>query len=198
MKITTPSAGATGATGPAPSGYGIVSVTNGVLDTVQSLGQKCAAIIYGCILGGAVSNAAGSVTTACQFAPTQDTNCIGVKFYWVSPGTSKTLKVSIWNSSGTRLTSDTIVCAATGHYTVTFTTKQAVTAGNWYRVSIWENGGGSYTKATLSTVTNYVPARPFVSGGYVVLAVTPYATGDANPSSTATFEAYPIEPILEK
>jgi hypothetical protein len=145
--------------------------------------------------------ASPDVTVGVRFYVTRTLRCTGVKFYWIVTSGTKTLKVSLWDASNTRLknASDATITGS-GINRVYFSTAQTLTAGALYRVSAYQTDGTAYMKATISNVFDaMVPPRPFHAGGGVVYTqCTLYGAGDAHPGSTAASEAYAVEPILEE
>jgi hypothetical protein len=184
-----------------PVGSGLASVTSDVWDTPEYLTDKgyrgSAAATLSSAARAATGNGPTGITTSVQFYVTRAVNCRGIRFYWGTSGGARTIKCSLWDSGGSRVTSVTKAVNASGEYDATFAAVQALTAGSLYRASIWESTGADYCKATLSTANTYVPARPFPAGGpLVVMAVTHWANGDVHPTSVASTEAYFVEPML--
>lgn len=173
--------------------------TPALFDGGKPVSQRSSMVIGPAIQSGVLSSQNGSVSGAIRFYPTVTAKIVGVRFYWASAGSAKTIKVSLWDDSSSRLATTTVAVNASGVYEVNFTTPYALTAGTMYRLAFWENGGTKYTKATLSTFNTASPTRPAVCGGgaWVLYTVTAYGSGDVFPGSTATTEAYPIEPLLD-
>lgn len=168
-------------------------------DLAKPVSQRTSNIVGQAIVSGALSNVAGSVQTGIKFHVSVSCNCLGGRFYWSSAGSAKTVKLSLWSEGGSRLANVSVSVNASGVYEATFSSPVALTQGTYYRISTWETGAGSYTKATLSSFNTVSPTRPQVCGGgaYVLFEVTRYGSGDVFPNSTATTEAYPVEPLLD-
>lgn len=168
-------------------------------DSIRPLSQRSSVVIAQARQSGALSSQAANVSCGIRFYPTVACNCTGVRFYWMTTGGAKTIKVSLWDDVSARLTSTTIAVNATGTYEAFFATPVALTQGTIYRVTMWDAAGTAYTKATLSAFNAAGPTRPAVCGGgtWVLYSSTAWATGDVWPTSVATTECYPVEPLLD-
>lgn len=141
---------------------------------------------------------ATSRTVAATFiVTTGNIICTGVRFYW-SVSTSKTVKVSLWDSGTTRLANVSVTVATTGVYEGIFATPQTLTKGSIYRVSAWQTDGANYTAATSnSSTTSFIPIRPYFAGhGVSVSFLTDEGAGDAAPTSNDGTVINLLEPIF--
>lgn len=138
------------------------------------------------------------VTVGTRWYVSRQLRCLGVRAYWIVPSGTKTLKVSLWDASNTRLATASATITGTAVNSIYFSTPYTLTVGSLYRTSAYQTDGTSYMKATISGVfDNIVPPRPFHAGaGLVFTQCTLYGTGDVHPGSTAASEAYAVEPIL--
>lgn len=139
-------------------------------------------------------------TVGLRFYVTRALRCVGVRFFWLVPSGSKTVKVSLWNASNTRLAnaSGDVTGASGAVNEIFFSSPQTLAVGSLYRVSAYQTDAGAYCKATLSGVYDAaIPGRPFHMGsGVVVTQGTLYGAGDVHPGSTAGTEGYAVEPIV--
>jgi hypothetical protein len=93
---------------------------------------------------GGLANNAGNQTMGVVFAATQASHfCTGGRFIWMGGATS--IKVSLWDSTGSRVATVTISVAAAGTYTATFASAVALTAGEAYCISFWDTSAGHYS-----------------------------------------------------
>lgn len=149
-----------------------------------------------------ISQAVGTVLTAGNFSTATrffvdrtSMTLLGVRFWWPG-GASRTIKVSAWDASGTRLANTTVAVSAAGFYQATFGSAVALTMAVIYRISLWDNSGVSYIKTTSALANAMVPARAFYAGtGLYYEAITYFGAGDVFPNSTGA-EAYLMDPIL--
>lgn len=120
----------------------------------------------------------------------------GVRFFWKSGGVSKTIKASIWDDAGgSRLASATVAVAATGIYTVSFSSPLVIGSsllGKLLDVVVWQTDGANYTQFTDSKL----PGLAVRLGPSMTLANYCYQAGDILPSNNATSERYAVEPII--
>lgn len=144
--------------------------------------------------------ASPDITVGVRFYVTRVLRCTGVRFFWIVPTGTKDVKVSIWDSGGSRVATATMtVTGSAGAVNEAFFASPiTLTAGALYRASAYQTDGTSYMKATISGVyDNYIPPRPFHAGaGVVFTACTSWVASDAHPTSTAASEGYAVEPIL--
>lgn len=150
----------------------------------------------------------GSFTTGGTFKATAPCTISGARIYWVSPGSAKTIKVSVWDPTGTQVATATVAVNASGAYSVTFGTPVAIGSGNVmknYTVGAWDNSGagGGYThvigagfllvpgRFDLTTVMSIL-ASPLIMWTSFQLT----AAGDAKPGTPGTTELYPIDITL--
>jgi hypothetical protein len=142
----------------------------------------------------------GSFTTGVKFQVQNLLTIKGVRFRYNSTG-SKTIKVSLWDSSGTRLASGTIsVTTGTAIYSALFDTPYTVTTSTQEKTltaSIWQNDGSNYN---YTTADSSQPVLPFMAGPYLTYQnFSNYQAGDAFPNTTAGVEKYNyIEPIFNE
>lgn len=160
---------------------------------IQTLDQ------YGCApLGASVpaTNRAGSFTVGMQFTVGRSCLVTGIRFFWATAGAARTVRCTLWPNAGAALATVDVSVSASGIYEGYFTTPIAVNAATFYRASIWETSGGSYTAMTQSAVAAIIP-RPSYWGGFVVPnAITQNAAGNAIPTATAGAEFYTVDPIV--
>jgi hypothetical protein len=155
---------------------------------------------YGCAwLGQSVpaTNRAGNFTTGQQFTVGRNCTCYGIRFFWATAGSAKTIRCTLWPNASSALQTVDVAVNATGIYEGYFATPQTgLNAATFYRASIWETGGTSYTAITQASVAAIIP-RPSNWGGWLIPnAITQNAAGNALPTSTAGTEFYTVDPIL--
>lgn len=155
---------------------------------------------YGCAwLGQSVpaTNRAGNFTTGQQFTVGRNCTCYGIRFYWATAGSAKTIRCTLWSNGGGALQTVDVAVNASGIYEGYFATPQTgLNAATFYRASIWETGGASYTAITQASVAAIIP-RPSNWGGWLIAnAITQNAAGNAIPTATAGTEFYTADPIL--
>lgn len=139
----------------------------------------------------AATSSAGNFTVGCRFYANIDVNCIGVRFYWIAAA-SKSVKVSLWDNTGTRLATATVTVPSTGIY-AGFFASVALTAYALYRVTCWQTDGANYTNNSSTPYFN----PPVLGGAAVFWDLTRlYLAGDAAPTTTAASEVYTSDPIL--
>lgn len=138
------------------------------------------------------------VTVGTRWYVSRALRCLGVRAYWIVPSGTKTLKVSLWDASNTRLANASATISGSQVQSIYFATPYTLTPGSLYRSSAYQTDGTSYMKATISGVFDVmVPPRPFHAGaGLIFTQCTLYGAADTHPGSTAASEAYAVEPIL--
>lgn len=141
----------------------------------------------------AATNASGNGAVGTRFFANDDFTCIGVRFYWIV-ASSKSVKVSLWDDSGTRLGSATVTVASTG-VCGGFFSGVSLTAYARYRVSAWQTDGLNYTA---NSTTPYITGSNNGGVGVFWDTVKLFAnsSGDLVPNTVATSETYGVEPIL--
>lgn len=144
---------------------------------------------------GSKSNNAGSFTVGSQWIVAVNLTLKQVQFYY-SGSTSKTIRFKIWdngeNGSGTtELYSEDFSVSATGLYTWTLATPQALTAGKLYMMSTWQTDGGNYQHNTVSAPNNGSALGPFMC-----ISHAKFAAGNACPTGTGSTERYMIGPYV--
>ena len=148
---------------------------------------------------GAPSEVSGNYSVGVAFVVMRTISMSGVRFYW--PGTtSYTVRCSIWNGTGTRLTYADVAVSGAGIYTATFSSAQslAVISGttNVYKCSIWETSGTKFAKWT--SFPGKAPNYPFYGSPALLWTnFCRWAAGDAHPTSETASEWYPVEPIID-
>lgn len=151
--------------------------------------------------GTAAGEAAGAFTTGISFVPTRQVTVTGVKFYKAG-GTSRTYRAKLWNAAGTVLASVDVATTAAGIYTATFSSPQTIAqesgAGAIYKVSIWETSNSFYTRINSGSPCVLPPAAtPFLASRSVLIKhLGAFKAGDADPTSEAAAERYPVEPVI--
>ena len=171
-------------------------------------------LVTGYGLGG-VGTTSASETMAVGFGATQAGHyCGGVRGYWA--GSATTLKASLWNAAGSRVTSATLAVTGAGTYSIPFASAQAITAGAPYAVSVWDTSGSQYTYFNGSN-TGTDPLGPFLptdivcfAGPFLLYCGVPalvsvsgpaqvfglMASGDAAPSTSSASKWSPLEPMV--
>ncbi len=130
-------------------------------------------------------------------------NLSGINFFWKGGHGPLVIKVSLWDTTPTRLTSMSVSVNALGIYTATFSAAQALTSGKQYRISRWETGGlydvfmdgahnGTISGGALG-ISDFMshwhyPGWFFYRGCY--------ATGDTYPGTLDASDIYGITPIF--
>lgn len=151
--------------------------------------------------GTAPAEAAGSFTTGISFQVTRTVTCTGVRFY-KGGGTSRTFRCKLWNAAGAVLASVDVATTAAGVYVGTFATPQVLSqeagSGAVYKVSIWEITNSFYSRCATGTPCILPPAAtPFLASRAVIVKhLGAFFAGDANPTSEAAGERYPVEPVI--
>lgn len=171
---------------------------DGRLDSITEVGIK--SVYAGGIAAVLAALAAGSFSVGIRFYITRtDVACRGVRFWWPTLQ-ARVVRVSLWNSSGTRLRQIDVPVSAVGAYEIGFTESLNLTVSDLYRVSVWETSGTVYPKTTLGgAFDTYMPPRPFYGArGLVMQQMTLFAAGDAAPGTTAGTEGYLVEPMLQE
>ena len=150
----------------------------------------CISHVANCAAIG-VSELSGGFTTGVRFVVSSDAiKCSGVKFWGVS---GRSYRCSLWTASGRVTYVDVGPMGATGVTEAAFAAAQSLSGYTDYRVSIRETGGTYYNRITVSPPFE----SPLAMNPWVVITnLKAYATGDANPSGTASSERYPVEPLL--
>jgi hypothetical protein len=144
----------------------------------------------------AVASSAGNFTNGSTFMCLQTCNITGARFRTAVAG-AHTIRVKLW-FGGASVASVDLACAGAGMYDAMFAGAYAVTAdkiGESFKISMHETTGTSYTTAT----TTGAWAAPLTIGKAYHLIELPrrYAAGDAEPTSSATTERYPIDPLIQ-
>ncbi len=144
----------------------------------------------------------GNFTVGQGFIPLDAMTQTGVKFYYPDT-TSRAIKVSLWDDTGTRVATSTATYSTVGVKTVTWSSPVSVTAAHAYAlwfVSFWETGGSGLIKITSAPAASF-QVFPAPNGESITWrSVGAYAsgTGDVIPNSfwTAGGDIYPIEPVF--
>lgn len=85
----------------------------------------------------------GNYTLGGRFVPTiAGKSLAGFDFYW-KPGTSKTIKCSLWDAAGTSLKTVNVAVTSANIYTATFASAQSLNPFAIYYVGYWTNDGSS-------------------------------------------------------
>lgn len=143
-------------------------------------------------------------TSGTLFMVTAPVTVNGVLTYWAGTS-SQTLKGSLWdNAGGTRLASGTLAVSAAGVYYIPFTSAYTVGTAELHKTlasTVWETSGTNYTAGTQTNVSNFpaVGTEKFYSGGpfFNWIGWTAWVAGDANPTNSASGEAYLTEPVFQ-
>ena len=148
-----------------------------------------------------VRSQSGSFSVGNKFSSTKALIVTGVRFFWKSPGSAKTIKVTLWEKSVAVATANVSVNAS-GVYTGTFT-PFTLAAFQDYAVTMWENSGGNYTDMLSDGSSAPFFAVPIVgqltiSAFAIVRSFSRFAAGDAVPSSTTASNGavFPVEPVF--
>jgi hypothetical protein len=141
------------------------------------------------LYGPLAANSSGNYTDGLEFRPMIAMSCLGIRF-WGFAG--QTYKVSLWNSSGTRLiVFPSVMASVTGVQTVMFPTPIPLTALSLYYVSFYN---GTY-ESKCSNSYNYT-LTPFYYNPFIqIINTTCYASGDGFPNGSSSSGCYPVEPI---
>jgi hypothetical protein len=144
------------------------------------------------VLGG------GSTTTGIWFYTLTSAHITGANFWWY-PGTSRTVKCTLWDvHAGTATVTGTVSTTGVGSFTCSLSST-ALTSGKLYALTMWDTSGSDYSKFTFHTADPFSHEIPMPQrGGDYIMYNTwgAYASLDAFPDSPASNERYPIEPIL--
>lgn len=202
MTGPTGSVGPTGATG--PTGAGSTGATGTTGATGPSTAIQVAWSPVTIFQQYSPSLGAGSFTTGSQFGIFGSGRTItGVNVYW--GGGATTLKGSLWDvATTTRLASGTLAVAGAGVYQIPFGTPYVVPSSQIIKTmvaTVWDTSGTNYTRIAQSAFTAFpggtTVTNPFIGGAYMQwVGFKSFAAGDTFPSSAATTEYYPVEPII--
>lgn len=151
----------------------------------------------------------GNFSTGQLFNLTKTATITGARFYYPHGGTSRNVKVSLWDHTGTRVANTTVAVNAGGIYTATFSSSVAYssTFRNWV-IAMYETTGTEYyliqnsqspcypgfcTNTNAGQITSYVTA---LWGPYeLMLNPRIFVAGDAEPTGSPSSETYLIEPV---
>lgn len=148
---------------------------------------------------GTPASSATNYTNGLAFQARRDScTCTGIRAYWDN-ATSTTLKMSLFDGSGSSLATVNVASSSTGYKTGTFGSPVSLTRGTVYLAAIWDG-------------VRQVPAPQAVygTGGGTSYLVQPgtmlrdiwvanwgmYAAGDAAPTTVASGYLYLVEPII--
>ncbi len=147
---------------------------------------------------GTISSSSTIQPSGSTFYVTASIYCTGIRFYWKVQGTTpNTVDCSLWNSSATLLDHKSTDISSDGVYTISFTSPIALSAFKKYTISIYSSSGYTFFLSASLSIT--VPSLPFYAGPYqtiVSLGVFSSSSSNVIPTTVATNERYPIEPIL--
>jgi hypothetical protein len=146
-------------------------------------------------------SSAGSFAVGQGFMPQVAMTQTGVRFYYPDT-TSRTIKVSLWDNTGTRVATSTATYNTAGVKTVTWGTPVAVMSSQAYKywnVSMWDTSGTGFIQTT-GVAASEEPTFPAQNGPSISWrAISSYGTGDVSPSATFNSTGgaiYPIEPVF--
>jgi hypothetical protein len=106
----------------------------------------------------------------------------------------KTYRVSLWNSSGTRLAVVDLTATVTGAQTASFSTAYPLTPATNYTVSYWEiNSTNGMYEAACPSANEPVLANPLVT----ISSMHLFNFGDTMPNSSSG-GFFPVEPVLSE
>lgn len=186
-----------------------IGTAGGVTQALQDNWQQGETLDYSPVqvLGAASTSQSASRSCSTVFAVMQVGHTIqGVLVYWTAPSGSPslTLKASLWQG-GARLASGTVTVTTTGVYFIAFSVPYVVPSAGVstaFFATVWETSGTYYTRTLQSAVSTGLYATA-ASGVPVYAAKHIYwanwnaeATGDAQPATYSSTEAYPVEPVI--
>ena len=140
---------------------------------------------------------AGSFSTGRRYQFTRRVIITGIRVYYSYTG-SDTIRLRVWDSSGTGQGSVDVSTTTNGIYTGTFSSAYTLPSsevGKLITCSMWSTGGTRYGGGA---VASYIaePATPYVCGECCLLPVDNcYAGGNAMPVSAYRPEMYAVEPV---
>lgn len=154
---------------------------------------------------GQVTDAAGSFTYGVRLVILRGgVTLTGLKFWWPGGHGSLTVKCALRNNAGSTVASQNVAVNAANVYSASFGS-QALTAGQFYDISVWENSGARniyITAAQLSTITGAEMANfgNVYNRGYApgyLISRAGFAAGDAAFSTFSTTDYYGIvDPVF--
>lgn len=149
---------------------------------------------------GNIRSQAGSFSVGNKFSVSKALTCTGVKCFWKSPGSNKTLKLTLWRAAVSVATVNVNVTAS-GLYTANFALPVALDVYQDYAVTMWENGGGTFTDMLADGASAPFFAEPIVgmipvNAFTVVRSFKRYAAGDAVPANTSSGAVFPVDPVI--
>lgn len=161
------------------------------------------------VCGATESLAAANATTGVNWiAARSGQTCTGVRFFWPSEGTARTIKVSLWETgSGTALKTAnvTTTSGSAGYYTGTFASAQSLDTTKIYQVSVYETSGSvCYVGVLPATapggqVLLQPITRPIEMRDYTVVSGAFYnSSGDSRPNTNTLIadRIYSVEPLV--
>lgn len=149
------------------------------------------------VAAGSLSAGSGDLTLGCKFVFTRAVSVTGVRFGW--DGSSTTIKVTLWDSSGTAVATKSAAVSTTGAVTISFDSPYAVTGANvgkLYYVSFYDTGAAQYTNMADPDVSPFPSGAGLVQDGSLQVGNREYAPGDAWPTNDGgAGGVYPVEPV---
>jgi hypothetical protein len=155
-------------------------------------------VVDSAAVNGAVSRA-GNFTVGMSCIPSRALTCTGVRFFWQTAGSAKTVRCRVYGTSGS-LASVDVAVNATGIYTGTFASPLNLTAYAALQVSAWETTGARYTDVIHTVFSNLTSDLRLNYTAHPYIFVTQhnrFKAGDASPDSNAPNEGYAVEPIVD-
>ena len=124
--------------------------------------------------------------------------CTGIRFGWAITSNS-TVSCKLWQG-GVAVATASASTTGAGIYTATFSSAYSMTNNLDYFVTVYDNTSGSpgaqYPVMNI-TIAN-APTAPWFGGCYLDwISVNNYGAANGNPSSTASLERYPVEPVFQ-
>lgn len=127
---------------------------------------------------GATLNA-GNFSMGAIFYLVTPGSCTGGRFYWAGGAGAVTVKVSLWDSSNTRVKNASVAVNAAGIYSVTFSSPHIINdIYQVYTIAMWEDSGTKFT--TFDTPANDIRLLPNNNRTSVVTTPTAGGSGYAN------------------
>lgn len=140
----------------------------------------------------AIANSTGSFSSGYRFYAPAGGTLKGVRVYYSHTGGPYNIKVSLWNSGGSRVANQTQSVTSGAATEIDFSSPQSLTASaSYWQISAWETSGAIQlaSNLSLSSGTSWpasTNAEPWTAGGTILYAGPYYASGDAAPSSLDT------------
>jgi hypothetical protein len=140
------------------------------------------------------------LTTGVNFGCKRVCKILGAQFRTFK-ATAHTIRIRLWYGGSSVATVD-VSCSGAGQYTGYFASAYSVAdnqVGDLFRISMWDTAGGQNYTAS-ATAATWTGGPLDIGKSYFSFDGFPKATslsGDLEPTSNASSEKYPIDPIIQ-